>query len=68
MKKYIYLIATAFFLTLVACGGTESKQESEVSDVQKEEKIADEVVKSSEKVKTEAEETEKEVDELLKDI
>ncbi len=68
MKKYIYLIATTLFLTLIGCGGTESKQEYEVSDVKKEEKIADEVVKSSEKVKKEAEETEKEVDELLKDI
>lgn len=68
MKNYIYLFVTALFLTLVACGGTESKQESEFTEVQKEEEIADEVVKSSEKVKTEAEETEKEVDELLKDI
>jgi hypothetical protein len=68
MKKYIYLFITSLFLTLVACGGAESSQESKASDSQNEEKIADEVVKSSEKVKKEAEATENEVDELLKDI
>jgi uncharacterized protein YcfL len=68
MKKYIFMLCTAFIFLLASCGGSDSQNEPSEELIIEEEKIASEVEKSSEKAKKQAEETEKEVDKLLEDI
>jgi|AntRauTorckE6833_2_1112554.scaffolds.fasta_scaffold284409_2 uncharacterized protein YcfL len=68
MKKYIFVLSSAFIFLLASCGGSESQNESSEELMIQEEKIATEVEKSSENAKKQAEETEKEVEKLLEDI
>lgn len=69
MRNYIFMLCSALIFTMASCGGgSNSEKESQEADAKQEEQIADEVVKSSKKAKSDAEETEKEVDKLLEDI
>lgn len=68
MRNYIFMLCAALLFLFASCGGASSEKESQEADTKQEEQIADEVVKSSKKAKSDAEETEKEVDKLLEDI
>ncbi len=68
MRNYIFMLCSALIFLFASCGNSNSEQETSEADIKQEEQIADEVVKSSEKAQSEAEETEKEVDKLLEDI
>jgi len=68
MRNYIFVLCSALIFLFASCGDSNSESKTEEANTKQEEKIADEVVKSSEKAKTDAEETEKEVDKLLEDI
>lgn len=68
MRNYIFMLCSAFIFLLASCGGSNSEKEEQEADIKQEQQIADEVVKSSKKAKSDAEETEKEVDKLLEDI
>jgi Tfp pilus assembly protein PilO len=68
MKNYVFMLCSAFVFLLASCGDSKSEKDTSEAEIKQEEKIADEVVKSSEKAKSDAEETEKEVDKLLEDI
>jgi len=62
------MLGAAFILLLASCGGANSEKDTSEADVKQEEQIANEVVESSENAKSDAEQTEKEVDKLLEDI
>lgn len=68
MRNYIFILGSVLILLLASCGDSKSAKETQESSTKQEEQIADEVVKSSKKAKSEAEETEKEVDKLLEGI
>jgi|TARA_R100000789_G_C2880943_1_gene114461 hypothetical protein len=68
MKNSILMLCSALIFFMASCGGSNLAKETEESDTKQEEQIATEVEKSSKEAKSDAEETEKEVDKLLEDI
>lgn len=68
MRHYIFMLSTALLFLLASCGGSNSENEKQEANMEQEEQIADEVVKSSKEAQSEAEKTEEEVDKLLEDI
>lgn len=68
MRNYIFMLCSALIFLFASCSNSNSAKETEEANTEQEEQIADEVVKSSEEAKSEAEKTEKEVDKLLEDI
>ncbi|WP_296618319.1 hypothetical protein [Marivirga sp.] len=68
MRHYILMLSSALIFLLASCGGSNSENEAQEAEMKQEEQIADEVVKSSKKAQSEAENTEEGVDKLLEDI
>lgn len=68
MRNYIFMLGAAFILFFASCGSTNSENKTTEADMKQEEQIADEVVQSSIEAKSDAEETEKEIDKLLEGI